>query len=77
VRAVRAELHRSRIGGDRVEIGSSCTIGGPGIGFVAAPKRALRMLLLGRVIVEDDVAIGSNCTIDRDAMADTVIGAGP
>jgi UDP-3-O-[3-hydroxymyristoyl] glucosamine N-acyltransferase len=62
--------------GDRVEIGASCTIGGPGFGFVAGPKGPLRMLQLGRVIVEDDVAIGSNCTIDRGAVGDTVIGAG-
>ena len=34
------------------------------------------MLQLGRVIIEDDVAIGSNYTIDRGAMGDTVIGAG-
>lgn len=62
--------------GDRVEIGSSCSIGGPGFGFVAGPKGPLRMLQLGRVIIEDDVAIGSNCTIDRGAMGDTVIGVG-
>ena len=34
------------------------------------------MLQLGRVIIEDSAAIGSNCTIDRGAMGDTVIGAG-
>lgn len=59
-----------------VEIGSSCTIGGPGFGFVAGPKGPLRMLQLGRVIIEDAVAIGSNSAIDRGAMGDTVIGAG-
>jgi UDP-3-O-[3-hydroxymyristoyl] glucosamine N-acyltransferase len=62
--------------GAGVEIGSSCTIGGPGFGFVAGPKGPLRMLQLGRVIIEDAVAIGSNCTVDRGAMGDTVIGAG-
>jgi UDP-3-O-[3-hydroxymyristoyl] glucosamine N-acyltransferase len=34
------------------------------------------MLQLGRVIIEDHVAIGSSCTIDRGATEDTVIGAG-
>jgi UDP-3-O-[3-hydroxymyristoyl] glucosamine N-acyltransferase len=62
--------------GAGAEIGSCCTIGGPGFGFVAGPVGPLRMLQLGRVIIEDDVAIGSNCTIDRGAMGDTVIGAG-
>jgi UDP-3-O-[3-hydroxymyristoyl] glucosamine N-acyltransferase len=59
-----------------VEIGSSCTIGGPGFGFVAGPQGPMRMLQLGRVIIEESVAVGSNCTIDRGAMGDTVIGAG-
>ncbi len=62
--------------GAGVEIGSSCTIGGPGFGFVEGPKGPLRMLQLGRVIIEDGVAIGSNCAIDRGTMGDTVIGAG-
>ncbi|NIQ95430.1 MAG: UDP-3-O-(3-hydroxymyristoyl)glucosamine N-acyltransferase, partial [Desulfuromonadales bacterium] len=31
---------------------------------------------LGRVIVEDDVEIGANATIDRGAGTDTVIGKG-
>ena len=62
--------------GAGVEIGGSCTIGGPGFGFVSGPKGLVRILQLGRVIIEDGVAIGSNCAIDRGAMGDTVIGAG-
>lgn len=62
--------------GANVEIGCSCTVGGPGFGFVSGPTGPLRILQLGRVIIEDNVAIGSNCTIDRGAMGDTVIGAG-
>jgi len=62
--------------GAGVEIGSSCTIGGPGFGFVVGPQGPMRMLQLGRVIIEDGAAIGSNCAIDRGAMGDTVIGAG-
>ena len=38
-------------------------------GFVRVPQ-------LGRVIVEDDVEIGANTTIDRGAGPDTVIGRG-
>ncbi len=62
--------------GARVEIGPSCTIGGPGFGFVAGPKGPVRVLQIGRVVVGDDVIIGANCTIDRGATGDTVIGAG-
>ena len=68
-------ISNALIGAD-VEIGCSCTVGGPGFGFVSGPTGPLRILQLGRVIIEDNVAIGSNCTIDRGAMGDTVIGAG-
>jgi len=35
-----------------------------------------KMLSCGRVVIEDDVEIGANCTIDRGVTADTIIGAG-
>ena len=62
--------------GDRVQIESGGTIGSQGFGFVPGPKGLLRMLQLGRVLIEDDVEIGANCAIDRGATGDTVIGAG-
>lgn len=62
--------------GARVDIGTCCTIGGPGFGFVAGPAGPLRLLQIGRVVIADDVRIGANCAIDRGATGDTVIGAG-
>jgi UDP-3-O-[3-hydroxymyristoyl] glucosamine N-acyltransferase len=62
--------------GARVRIASNVVIGGPGFGFVASPKGALRLAQIGRVIVGDGVEMGSNCTIDRGAMGDTIIGNG-
>ncbi len=62
--------------GARVEIASSGSIGGQGFGFVTGPRGLLRMLQVGRVIIESDVEIGANCAIDRGATGDTVIGAG-
>jgi UDP-3-O-[3-hydroxymyristoyl] glucosamine N-acyltransferase len=62
--------------GARVEISSCVSIGGQGFGFVAEARGLLRMLQIGRVIIEDDVEIGANCAIDRGATGDTVIGAG-
>lgn len=35
-----------------------------------------KMLSSGRVIIEDDVEIGANCTIDRGVSGDTVLGKG-
>jgi UDP-3-O-[3-hydroxymyristoyl] glucosamine N-acyltransferase len=35
-----------------------------------------KMLSCGRVVIEDFVEIGANCTIDRGVSADTLIGAG-
>ena len=54
-----------------VETGVS--IGAQGFGFVPGATGLLRMLQLGRVIIEDDVEIGANCAIDRGATEDTVL----
>jgi len=62
--------------GDRIRIESCVTVGSQGFGFVPAPTGLVRMLQLGRVVIEDDVEIGANCAIDRGAAGDTFIGAG-
>jgi UDP-3-O-[3-hydroxymyristoyl] glucosamine N-acyltransferase len=62
--------------GSGVRIGSNTTIGGEGFGFLPGPMGLLRIAQLGRVVIENHVQIGNNCTIDRGAMGDTVIGAG-
>ena len=62
--------------GNRVGIETGVTIGSQGFGFVPGSNGLLRMLQLGRVLIEDDVQIGANCAIDRGATGDTVIGAG-
>lgn len=62
--------------GNRVVIHGGAQIGREGFGFVAGPRGAERLPQIGRVIVQDDVEIGANTTIDRGALADTVIGEG-
>jgi UDP-3-O-[3-hydroxymyristoyl] glucosamine N-acyltransferase len=62
--------------GARVTVETGVSIGAQGFGFVPGPSGLLRMLQLGRVIIEDDVEIGANCAIDRGATEDTVLGAG-
>ncbi len=62
--------------GDRVVILPGAAIGQPGFGFAAAASGYRKIPQLGRVIIQDDVEIGSATTIDRGALGDTVIGEG-
>ena len=51
-------------------------IGQDGFGFLAGPGGHHKIPQVGRVIIQDDVEIGANTTIDRGANRDTVIGEG-
>jgi UDP-3-O-[3-hydroxymyristoyl] glucosamine N-acyltransferase len=62
--------------GARVVVHSGAVIGADGFGYVFAEGRHNKFPQLGRVIVEDDVEIGANATIDRGALGDTIVGAG-
>jgi len=62
--------------GNRVVIFGGAQIGREGFGFVAGPRSAERLPQIGRVVIQDDVEIGTNTTVDRGAMADTIIGEG-
>lgn len=62
--------------GDRVIIHSGVRIGQDGFGFAMARNGHLKVPQIGRVIIQDDVEIGANTTIDRGALKDTVIGEG-
>lgn len=62
--------------GNRVIIHGGARIGQDGFGFVPGAKGPERVPQIGRVIIQDDVEIGSNTTVDRGTMADTVIGEG-
>ena len=62
--------------GDRVYIYPGVRIGQDGFGFAIAPEGLRTVPQLGRVLIEDDVEVGANTTIDRGTLEDTVIGAG-
>jgi UDP-3-O-[3-hydroxymyristoyl] glucosamine N-acyltransferase len=51
-------------------------VGQDGFGFAMGPKGHLKVPQIGRVVIQDDVEIGANTTIDRGANRDTVIGEG-
>ncbi|HVZ04225.1 UDP-3-O-(3-hydroxymyristoyl)glucosamine N-acyltransferase [Hyphomicrobium sp.] len=62
--------------GDRVIIHSGVRIGQDGFGFAMGPGGHLKVPQIGRVVIQDDVEIGANTTIDRGALKDTMIGEG-
>lgn len=62
--------------GNRVILHAGARIGQDGFGYVPGRKGAEKVPQVGRVILQDDVEIGANTTIDRGALADTVIGEG-
>ncbi len=62
--------------GDRVVINSGAVIGSDGFGFVAIDGVYQRVPQVGTVVIEDDVEIGSNVTIDRARFDRTLIGRG-
>lgn len=63
-------------------IGKNCTlfagaiIGADGFGYAEDAQRWVKIPQVGRVVIEDDVDIGANTTIDRGALDDTVIEQG-
>jgi UDP-3-O-[3-hydroxymyristoyl] glucosamine N-acyltransferase len=62
--------------GARVIIHAGARIGSDGFGYVFREGRHDKIPHVGRCIVEDDVEIGANTTVDRGSIDDTVIGAG-
>ena len=60
--------------GDNITIKSGTLIGQTGFGFNFEKKKRIKFPHIGRVIIENDVHIGSFCTIDRGSLTDTVIG---
>jgi UDP-3-O-[3-hydroxymyristoyl] glucosamine N-acyltransferase len=63
--------------GDRVVLQDGAVIGSEGFGFARLPDGThLKIPQRAAVIIEDDVEIGANTTIDRPAVGETRIGAG-
>lgn len=62
--------------GKRVIIHRGVHIGQDGFGFALGREGHVKVPQLGRVVIDDDVEIGSGTTIDRGTGPDTVIGEG-
>lgn len=67
---------RVRIG-SQVIIHNGAVIGSDGFGYLQAKDRShIKIPQVGTVVIEDDVEIGANTTIDRAALGETVIRKG-
>jgi UDP-3-O-[3-hydroxymyristoyl] glucosamine N-acyltransferase len=62
--------------GDRVIIHANATIGADGYGFATQKGVHHKIPQIGNVVLEDDVEIGANATVDRAALGSTRIGNG-
>ena len=64
--------------GDRVIVHAGAVLGSDGFGYVRDPQsgRYEKFPQVGRLVIEDDVEIGANTTIDRGALDETRIGRG-
>jgi UDP-3-O-[3-hydroxymyristoyl] glucosamine N-acyltransferase len=64
--------------GNHVIVHAGAVLGSDGFGYVRDPKsgRYEKFPQLGRLVIEDEVEIGANSTIDRGALDETRIGRG-
>jgi len=69
-------IYHNCVIGNNVVIHSNTVIGSDAFYFKRRPEGYDKLLSSGRVIINDNVEIGANCTIDRGVTSDTVIGEG-
>ncbi|STQ91256.1 UDP-3-O-(3-hydroxymyristoyl)glucosamine N-acyltransferase [Iodobacter fluviatilis] len=69
-------VHSGAFIGDRVILHSNAVIAGDGFGNAWATDHWEKIPQLGRVLIGNDVEIGSCTTVDRGALNDTIIGNG-
>ncbi|AEI15578.1 UDP-3-O-(3-hydroxymyristoyl) glucosamine N-acyltransferase [Flexistipes sinusarabici DSM 4947] len=62
--------------GNNVIIHAGTVVGSDGFGFVNTKQGHLKIKHIGRVVIEDNVEIGSNCSVDKGTLSSTVIGEG-
>lgn len=72
----RVTVYANCLIGHRVILHSGCVIGSDGFGLAWDKDHWLKVPQIGRTVIEDDVEIGANTTVDRGALDDTVIEHG-
>lgn len=72
-----AKIYHSCIIGNNCNINSGAVIGADGFGFAPLADGSFKKIAqIGNVILEDNVDVGANTTIDRATMGSTIIGKG-
>jgi UDP-3-O-[3-hydroxymyristoyl] glucosamine N-acyltransferase len=72
----QATLYPGAVVGRRCVVHSGARVGKEGFGFVWHEGGHRRVEQVGKCVLEDDVEIGCNSTVDRGSIGDTVVGAG-
>ncbi len=62
--------------GDRVTLHAGCVIGQDGFGYATHAGQHHKIPQTGNAVIEDDVEMGANCSVDRATLGSTVVGAG-
>ena len=71
------KIYEDCVVGDQVTVHGGTVIGGDGFGFAPTEDGSFQKIpQIGNVVIEADVEIGSNCTIDRATMGSTRICRG-
>lgn len=69
-------LYDGTLLGSRVEVHSGAVVGADGFGYATSAGVHHKVPQVGHVVLEDDVEVGANSTIDRALLEETRIGAG-
>lgn len=72
----RVTLYNNCAVGENVIIHSGTVIGSDGYGFTRTQEGIEKIPQKGGVVIEDNVEIGANCTIDRGTISNTRVGKG-
>jgi len=72
----RVVLYPGTVLGDRVVLHAGVVVGGDGFGYVFDGRTQVKFPQAGSVVIDEDVEIGSNTTIDRGSLGVTHIAAG-
>jgi UDP-3-O-[3-hydroxymyristoyl] glucosamine N-acyltransferase len=62
--------------GHRIVLHAGAVVGSDGFGYLPLPTGPRFIPQIGGVVLEDEVEIGANATVDRAALGDTVVGRG-